>query len=127
MTTCFLRRRRRGRVGSSEHYIRSWDGRNGCEVNHEIRVEDVTFRGAGRADVEKGLLGWTSFTVNAALRLDGIAVRRTLHGTYALSFPGRQVRGGRRHFWVRPLTDGARLEIEHQVISAIGLAAEVRR
>jgi hypothetical protein len=65
--------------------------------------------------------------VNGAIRVDGVAVRRTLDGRYALSFPGRKASGGRRHFWVRPVTDAARIDIEHQVLAAIGLAEEVGR
>jgi hypothetical protein len=92
-----------------------------------IGIDDVTFRGAARVDVEGGLLGWASFTVNGAIRVDGVAMRRTLDGRYALSFPGRKASGGHRHFWVRPLTDAARLAIEHQVLAALGLGAEVRQ
>jgi len=123
------RRRRRTGGTSFENRSRSTkrNGRNGNEVPNEIGIDDVAFRGAGWADVEKGLLGWAEFTVNGAVRVDGVAVRRTLDGRYTLSFPGRQAHGGRRHFWVRPVTDAARLEIEHQVLGAIGIADEVSR
>ena len=91
-----------------------------------IAIDQVTFHGAGQADAEKGLLGWTSFVVNGVLRVDGVTVRRTFDGRYTLSFPARQV-GRRRHFYVRPLDDCTRREIEDQVLAAIGLGEEVRR
>ena len=54
--------------------------------------------------------------------LDGITLRRTADGRFALSFPERTDRGGRRHAYIRPINDAARQQIERQVLK--GLAAD---
>ena len=89
-----------------------------------MEITDVQFKAASRSDCERGLLGWTSFALDGRLRLEGVAVRRTLDGRVALSFPARQDGRHRRHFYVRPLDDCTRREIEGQVLAALGF--EVR-
>jgi hypothetical protein len=48
-------------------------------------------------------------------------VRKTLEGRCSLAFPARRLAGKRRHFYVRPLDDRARRDIEHQVLRALNL------
>ena len=86
-----------------------------------IRITDVRFKEAGIEDVERGLLGWVSCTVNGVLRLDGITVRRTREGHLALSFPARRDTAGRQHAYVRPLGQHVRREIEDKVLHALEL------
>jgi len=88
----------------------------------ELQITSVQFTAASPADADTGLLGHVAFTLDEGLRLDGIAVRRTRDGRHTLSFPARQDRAGRRHFFVRPLTDAARQAIEEPVLRALGFA-----
>ena len=92
-----------------------------------LRISDVHFTAASPAQVQAGLLGFVGCTLNSSLRLDGIALRRTADGRVALSFPARRDASGRQHFYVRPLDDRARREIEHHVFNALGLCQEARR
>jgi hypothetical protein len=90
-------------------------------VSDEIRISGVRFAAAAGKERQIGLLGWVTCLVNGRLRLDGIAVRRTLEGRLALSFPARRDGEGRQHPLVRPLDDRTRREIERQVFAALGL------
>ena len=86
-----------------------------------MEIRQVSFLAAPEHEVQRGLLGWAAFTLDGRLRLEGIAVRRTLDGRVALSFPSRRDRRRhRRHFYVRPLDDSTRREIERQVLTALG-------
>ena len=87
----------------------------------ELRVDDVRMVSARQRDRERGLLGWVSCTLNGAVLLSGLALRRTLRGNLALSFPARRDSHGRDHFFIKPLNDVSRREIEHQVFEALGL------
>jgi hypothetical protein len=89
-----------------------------------MRISEITFTAARQEDIERGLLGWVSFTVDGNLRLDGVAIRRTVDSRYVLSFPARRDGSRRRHFFVRPLDDHARCEIERQVLGALGFLEE---
>ncbi|MEQ1633387.1 MAG: hypothetical protein ABL997_13500, partial [Planctomycetota bacterium] len=51
-------------------------------------------------DVRTGLLGYLSVTVGN-LVLDGLTLRRTAAGKFAISFPARTDRHGNRHPSVR--------------------------
>ena len=92
-----------------------------------VQIRDVKFSAASPEDVEAGLLGWISCTLNEAIRLDGLALRRTLKGNLAISFPCRKDASGRQHFYSRPLNQEAREEVEFQILKALGLEAEARR
>ena len=83
--------------------------------SHDIVVSSIRYVPAGPEDQQRGLLGWVSCALGL-IRVDGIAVRRTLSGRLALSFP----RGRGRHPVVRPLNDEARLAIEEAVLASIG-------
>ena len=85
-----------------------------------IQFDDIRFVAAGPEDVEAGLLGWIGCTVNGMLRLEDLALRRSAGGQLALSFPARRDGADRQHFYIRPLDDTARREIEHQILRALG-------
>jgi hypothetical protein len=80
-------------------------------VADEVRVSRLRFRPAGRTQINKGLLGWTSFVVCGGFLVDGVAVRRTLAGELVLSWPARDDATGRRHRHVRPARDGIEAEL----------------
>ena len=86
-----------------------------------IRVHDVQFTSASSADADTGLLGWVRFILNGIVRIDGVAVRRTLRGRMALAFPAKRDRAGRRRKFVRPINAEVGREIETQVLSKLGL------
>jgi hypothetical protein len=83
----------------------------------------VSFHPASPEHAERGLLGWVSFDLNDALRIEGVAVRRKLEGGYTLSFPARREIRRRKSFYVRPLDEHTRLQLEQQILSALGLEA----
>lgn len=84
-----------------------------------IAVSDIRFAPSGPDQRAKGLRGWVCCVVGR-LQLDGLAVRRTLDGRLALSFPARTASDGSRHAYVRPLDDEARIAIETAVIDHLG-------
>ena len=84
-----------------------------------IAISEVSFTTASGHDARAGLLGWIRATVNDSLRLDGLTLRRTESGRLAISFPSRRDSSGRRHFFVRPVNDDARREVERQIIEAL--------
>lgn len=86
-------------------------------------VVDIRLVAASAMDRARGLLFFAAFTYGA-LRLDGVAVRRTRDGRLALSFPVRHDRHGRHHALVRPIDDAARRALEAQVFAALDLKHE---
>ena len=72
-----------------------------------------------------GLLGSVHCRLNGALGISGIKLRRTRAGRYTLSFPayGRRKRRG---FYLRPLSDEVRRELEDQILAALGLEEAAR-
>lgn len=85
-----------------------------------VQVSDVRFIAAPPSEVETGLSGWACFVVNGVLRLDGVAVRRTLNGRRTISFPARRDSAGRMHKYVRPANSQVAREIEHAVLRELG-------
>jgi hypothetical protein len=85
-----------------------------------MKIRNVVFTSAEPNDVQTGLLGWISFGYGS-LKIDGVALRRTLGGRLALSFPARTDRCGRRHFVICPRDDETRREIEQQIFLALGM------
>lgn len=83
-----------------------------------MRISNVRFTAAAAAEVNTGLLGWLRFDRDG-LRLDGVALRRTVDGRLALSFPARVDSAGRQHPYIRPLSDTARREIEREVLKQL--------
>jgi hypothetical protein len=91
-----------------------------------VDISGIVFRPAPRHEVKKGIIGWASFRVNDALEIQGVAVRFTADRRYVLSFPAKRDGHGGRHFYVRPLDDRARRDIEHQVLRALGYSLEAQ-
>ena len=85
--------------------------------DHVIRVR--TWVAASEQDVRTGLLGYLSVTYGT-LVLDSIVLRRTANGRYTLSFPARTDREGRRHSYIRPVSDNARVAIEREILGQLG-------
>ncbi len=71
--------------------------------------------------IEKGLLGYLTVTMNDAVIVDGITLRRTAEDRLTLSFPERRDGQGRPHPIVRPVNDHARRDFEAQVLAALGM------
>jgi len=91
-------------------------------MHDPLRVSDLRFSEASEADARTGLVGWIRLVINDAIALDGIALRRTLDGNrLTLSFPARRDGSGRQRFFVRPITDEARRELERQILSRLGI------
>lgn len=88
----------------------------------DLRVSEVRYSPASRDDSALGLLGYASFLINGAVRVDGVAVRRSLAGRLILAWPARTDAAGKRHAYLRPISDEARLALEEQVLSALGMA-----
>ena len=73
---------------------------------------------ASASDVRTGLLGYLTVAYHDLI-LDSVVLRRTADGRFALSFPARTDRGGRRHPFVRPADDEARKAIEREILSQL--------
>lgn len=86
-------------------------------VEYEVRVR--SWVRATETEIRTGMLGFLSVEYGDLI-LDGIVLRKTAEGRYALSFPARTDRAGRRHSFIRPVDDGARKEIERQVLGQLG-------
>lgn len=76
-----------------------------------VRASDEDRRG--------GLLGFLSVTYGTLI-LDGICLRRTADARFALSFPARTDRAGRRHSYIRPVDDTVRQDIEREILWQLG-------
>jgi DNA-binding cell septation regulator SpoVG len=85
-------------------------------------ITNVRFMAASQDEVKTGLLGYVSATLNDSLALDGLTLRRTTDGRLALSFPARRDNAGRQRFFLRPLGDEARREIEGQIFRSLGFS-----
>jgi DNA-binding cell septation regulator SpoVG len=90
-------------------------------ANADVRIR--SWVRATDAEVRSGLLGYLS-VYYGSLILDGIVLRRTEDGRFALSFPARTDRAGRRHPYFRPIDDDARREIEREILGQLGQHAE---
>ena len=91
-----------------------------------VEIRDVSFQAARPELVETGLLGWIEFSVAGVLRIEGVTLRRTADGRYALCFPQRRMVRTHRAYYVRPLDERARRDIERQVFIALNLDMAVR-
>ena len=87
----------------------------------ELKIDHIRFVTAPSQQQREGLLGWVTCTLNDKVQMSGLMLRRTLQGNFVLSFPSRRDSHGKEHFFLRPLNDQARCEIEHQVFTALGL------
>ncbi|HEX5050418.1 MAG TPA: hypothetical protein VFZ65_01470 [Planctomycetota bacterium] len=93
-------------------------------LEREDRMSDICIRvrtwiRASDPEVKTGMLGFLSVEYGA-LVLDSIVLRRTADGRFALSFPARTDRAGRRHSYVRPVDDAARKAIETELLWQLG-------
>lgn len=88
----------------------------------EIRVR-TWVRGSDE-DIRSGLLGYLSVSYGL-LVLDNLTLRKTAAGRFALSFPCRTDRAGKRHSYIRPVDDGARQAIERELLGQLGQCQEV--
>jgi len=87
----------------------------------DFQISQVEFKAAEPWEVESGLLGWVACKLNSSFLINGLAVRRTMEGKRTLSFPARRDRIGRKHYYLKPLNDEARREVERQVLQALGI------
>jgi hypothetical protein len=69
-------------------------------------------------EIRTGLLGYLS-VFYGALILDCIVLRKTTAGRFALSFPARTDRWGRRHAYFAPIDDAARQQIERDILKGL--------
>lgn len=82
------------------------------------RITLVGYVPAADADVRTGLLAYLQVQLDDVV-LDGLTLRRTAAGKFAISFPARTDRQGNRHPIVRPVDDDARRQIEHELLRQI--------
>ena len=85
----------------------------------EVKIRVRTWVRATDAEIRTGLMGYLSVEYGD-LVLDGVTLRRTADGRFALSFPARTDRAGRRHPYVRPVDHEARRQIEAVILSELG-------
>ena len=86
-------------------------------AEHQVRVR--SWVRASDDDVRSGLLGFLSVESGPWI-FDGICLRRTADGRFALSFPARTDRAGRKHSYIRPADDEARKSIEREILGQLG-------
>ena len=82
----------------------------------EIRVR--SWVRASEEERRTGLEGYISVLVGTLI-VDGLVLRRTLAGKFAVSFPAKTDRAGRRHPYVRPVDDAARIAIEAEILDQL--------
>lgn len=87
-------------MGDPEIRIRSW-----------IRGSDD--------DLRAGLIAHISLYVGDLI-VDGVTLRITRDRRFALSWPARSDRRGRRHATVRPVDDEVRRRIEREILGQLG-------
>ena len=86
----------------------------------DFRLSRVSETEAPPADRDRGIISYISCTMNNALRIDGVALRRTLKDEYTLSFPKKEGRGGDEHFYFKPINEAMRQEFLRQILVALG-------
>jgi hypothetical protein len=85
-----------------------------------LRVTSLRVIAANDVDCDRGVIAWLSFVVGDGLLVDGVAFRITEEGHPIFAWPGRKDGVGVRRYWVRPLRDDAKQEIEAQLLRQIG-------
>ncbi len=91
--------------------------------NAAFEISEIRIDTAPPELVETGQIAWVSFLLNDRLRVSGVTARRTLDGEFRLSFPARISDDGTKNFFIRPISDEARCEIEGAILDALkGLA-----
>ena len=71
------------------------------------------------SEIRTGLLGYLSIFYGDLI-VDGVTLRRTAEGRFALSWPARTDRRGRRHAYVRPVDDDVRRRVEREILGQLG-------
>ncbi|MCC7063534.1 MAG: hypothetical protein IT456_12070 [Planctomycetes bacterium] len=84
-------------------------------------ISGVAFTPGTAQDLREGLVGYITLTFADLLLLDGLVLRKTTAGTYALSYPSRSDSQGRKHPYYRPIDDRARRIIEDTVFRSLGI------
>jgi DNA-binding cell septation regulator SpoVG len=100
------------------------EGKAKMMAESNINISEVRFTAAPPRDLAGGLLGFVDCILNGALKLSGLALRRTRKGDLRLSFPAKRDANGQEHYVVRPIHDVARQEIEGRIIAALGHQVE---
>lgn len=92
-----------------------------------VAISGIRFRTAPEHLRSTGLIGWVSLLIGDAVRVDGIALRKSATGRLVLAYPLRQDGVGREYYAAKPIDDRAREEIESQVFAALRLDQGRRR
>ena len=92
-----------------------------------LRVTDLRFIQASAELRRSGLLGWLAVTLNGALQIDGLTLRRTREGVLTVAYPRRRDRNGVEHSVVKPVSDDARRRIEAEILAALAPMANEAR
>ncbi len=92
-----------------------------------MKISRVCFSSAPAEQEEKGIFGFISFVIDGALRVDSVVLRRRADGGRTLSFPSKADSSGVLHPILWPISDAARMHIEHEVFRAIGYEDGARR
>lgn len=88
-----------------------------------IEITEVRFSASSSSDQARGMLGWIGFLIDGWLRVDAATLRRSRSGELYVAYPARSDAQGRQHYFLHPISDTARREVQCQVLKAI--AAEV--
>ncbi len=91
-----------------------------------FRITGVRFRAASSLDERAGLIGWSSFLLNDAVRLGSVAVRRTRAGRFVLAFPTRRDRQGVEHAVVCPISHDSHRALESAVLDELRRRGVIR-
>ncbi len=85
----------------------------------DLAVSNVRFTPAPAIDAQLGLLGYIAVTIGA-VRIDGIALRRSSSGRPHFRFPTKKRANSGREFQVAwPANEAARQEIERQILDEV--------
>lgn len=95
--------------------------------NALLTVTDASLVAANPAEREKGLLGYLAITVNGRLRIEGLALRRTMTGRISVSFPEKRDSSGRPIHLVRPLDADTQRSLERQILEILAYEAPTSR
>lgn len=83
-----------------------------------LRVTECNYVPAGFEGEQTGLYGFANVVFNDALKVEGIAVRRTLEGKPTLAWPTKD-KHGERFGVVFPIHDEARVALESAIFAAV--------
>ena len=86
-------------------------------ADHEVRLR--TWVAASEAETRTGMCGYLSIIYGPWI-FDGLVLRKTAAGRYAISFPARTDRDGRKHSYIRPASDEVRKAIEAELLWQLG-------